>query len=132
MSEFHDGHGKSAKVISIFVTYRPDIFLFHEALYSLSNQVHTSIIVDNSTQSNLEYDSENILVLALNENVGIAAAQNIGIQKAIELGADYIILSDQDTVYPSNYVAAMLPVFDDYAKACVVVPKFVDSMKKRC
>lgn len=79
MSKFYESHGKSAKVISVFVTYSPDIFLFHEALYSLSNQVHTSIIVDNSTQSNLEYDSENILVLALNENVGIAAAQNIGI-----------------------------------------------------
>lgn len=117
-------------IVSIYVTFNPDIALFDKTLYSLIDQVDISIIVDNSPKSTLECDSENILILALNENVGIAAAQNIGIQKAIELGADYIILSDQDTVYPSDYVADMLPVFDDYAKACVVVPKFVDSMKK--
>jgi len=117
-------------IISVYVTYNPNIPLLERAIESLIEQVDYAIVVDNSPQSTLELRSDKVIIEPLGENIGIAAAQNIGIRKAIEFGAEYIVLSDQDTVYPADYVASMLPVFEQFPDACVAVPKFVDAMKK--
>ena len=117
-------------IISIYVTFNPNIPLLEKAIESLIAQVDYAIVIDNSAQSTLDLKYEKVIVEPLGDNIGIAAAQNIGIRKAIDLGAEYIVLSDQDTVYPSDYVSSMVPVFEEFPKACVVVPKFVDAMKK--
>lgn len=116
-------------IISIYVTYNPNIPLLEKAIDSLIEQVDYAIVVDNSPEPSLGFRNERVIIEALGDNIGIAAAQNIGIRKAIELGAEYIVLSDQDTVYPESYVRSMLPVFKEFQDACVVVPKFVDAMK---
>jgi rhamnosyltransferase len=74
----------------------------------------------------------NLIIIGLGENHGIAYAQNRGIERAIELNAKFIILSDQDTIYPEKYVehnlfaynslrseniAALVPVYYDMEKA---------------
>lgn len=117
-------------IVSIYVTYNPSIPLLEMAIESLIEQVDFTIIVDNSPQSIPNLRNDKVFIEALGKNIGIAAAQNIGIRKAQELGAEYIVLSDQDTVYPVDYVASMLPVFEQFPNTCVVVPKFVDAMKK--
>jgi rhamnosyltransferase len=114
----------------VFVAFNPDAALLEKAIESLLNQVNFVIIVDNSPVSYLKFENEKVSIKILGENVGIAAAQNIGIAKSIELGAQYIVLSDQDSIYPENYIVSMLPVFDDFPSACAVVPKFVDTNKK--
>lgn len=119
-------------LVSIFVIYNPDIDHLTKAVESVIKQVDRVMIIDNSPEpfTNFpHFDSKNIDIQHLKENIGIAAAQNIGIKKAIGLGAEFILLSDQDTIYPSNYVSLMLPVFNKYDDTCVVVPKFVDSNK---
>ena len=65
-------------------------------------------------------------IIYLMKSKGIAHAQNIGIKKAIADGADYIILSDQDTIYPDNYVSEMLKCFTE-EKAAAAGLMFVDS-----
>ena len=50
----------------------------------------------------------NVELITLNENVGIAKTQNIAIKGDLENKADFILLSDQDTFYPDNYIAKML------------------------
>jgi len=116
-------------IVSVYVTYNPNVPLLEKAIDSLLSQVDCTIIVDNSPQSDLFFENEKVTVVTLNDNIGIAAAQNVGIGKAIEMGAEYIVLSDQDTIYPAGYVVSMLPVFEQFPKACVSVPKFVDAMK---
>ena len=117
-------------IIAVYVTYNPNIPLLERAIESLIEQVDYAIVVDNSPQSTLELRNDKVFIEALENNIGIAAAQNIGIRKAIALGAEYVVLSDQDTVYPDYYVALMLPVFKQFSKSCVAVPKFLDSKKK--
>jgi len=113
------------------VTYNPNITLLKNAVESLLNQVDYAILIDNSSNISYKFQNDKIITERLGINIGIAAAQNIGIRKAIEYGAEYIILSDQDTVYPGDYVRCMLPVFSQFPNACVVVPRFVDVIKKR-
>lgn len=90
------------------------------------------IIVDNSTVKNVDFFLElnNTKIFHLDENIGIAAAQNIGINKSIEQGADYIILSDQDTIYPVDYVEKMIEIFAFDEVAAAVAPRFIDVKKK--
>ena len=97
---------------AVFVTYRPDFSVFEQALDSIKNQVRTVYIVDNSASADvanklraLETRVPNACLLLLERNVGIAKAQNMGMAKAIEEGAQLSLLSDQDTIYPHDYVA---------------------------
>ena len=50
-------------------------------------------------------------LISLKENLGIAKAQNIGIKKALNENAEFILLSDQDTIYPVKYVERMIDAF---------------------
>lgn len=113
----------------VMVTYYPDRDLLKKSLLSLVDQVRRIILVSNyeDDYSNLGGD---LIHINLKENKGIAAAQNIGIKKAMENAADLILTSDQDTVYPHDFVkrivceyqrlqshdsliAAISPVFND-------------------
>lgn len=106
---------KKFKIYGIIVTYRPDIDLLKNCIYSIVNQLDKIIIVDNTPEkcTILEkiFNSENIEIVYLENNYGIAYAQNIGIKKAMEEKVDYILLSDQDTIYPADYVERMITCF---------------------
>ena len=123
-------------VYAIIVTYEPDVELLIKAIKRIDHQCSGIIVVDNGSK-NVEYllneiklNKINVDVLSLNENLGIATAQNTGIEKAIRCGADYIIFFDQDSDTPigfvdslvaeykklslvSNDVAAVGPIFKD-------------------
>ena len=97
--------------VAIVVTFQPDFSKLRICLESLLLQVSFIILIKNSPErfdiQNLA-DSQKIRVIQLDKNYGIAYAQNRGIEKALSLDADWILLSDQDTVYPPDYVSSML------------------------
>jgi len=104
------------KVEVVIITYYPNIEILNKTLNSLYSQVDKIYIVDNTpdkAESLNKFQNGKIDIIYLMENKGIAYAQNIGIKKAIEDEADYIILSDQDTVYPENYVSEILTCFNN-------------------
>ena len=69
-------------------------------------------------------------VIENGQNLGIAGAQNIGIKEAIELGADFICLFDQDSIVPKNYVNQMIQNFNELRdkKVGLITPKIFDSL----
>lgn len=123
-------------VYAVIVTYEPDVNSLISAIKKINEQCSGVIIVDNGS-SNLglllneaKLKDVNIDVLSLNENAGIATAQNRGIEKAIKCGANYIIFFDQDSdtslgfvhslvaeykklSLTNNDVAAVGPIFKD-------------------
>lgn len=118
-----------SKTIAVMVTYNPDQTLLANVVGSLAAQVNRCIVVDNSPYPNesLEYlPFPNLQIIPLGENTGIAYAQNIGIRKALENGADYILLSDQDTLFPANYVESMLASFPKNQPIATMAPLFKD------
>lgn len=99
------------KLDMVLVTYNPDLELLKLVLDSITPQVRTTYIIDNGSQlSNdlINLSADNIKVLLLNDNKGIAFAQNIGIKESIKDQSDFILISDQDTIYPSDFVGKML------------------------
>lgn len=106
----------SLDVDLVVVTYFPDRKRLKEGLVSLLGQVRNLILVSNNPDDFSDLALP-VIHLDLNENMGIGFAQNIGIQKALTLGAQFVITSDQDTVYPKGYVKSLLEVFENLTRA---------------
>lgn len=120
------------KIDAVIVTYNPDLEKLKHCILSIYSQVRKVWLVDNATKG-FEVD---ILGLAadvdlecinLETNTGIAFAQNIGIKRVLENGAEYILLSDQDSFYPDNYIGDMYSIFMKIqGEIAAVAPLFHD------
>lgn len=120
------------KVYCILVAYHPRERVLRAALHSIRSQTSHIIVVDNSDGAVNAPDVAPALYLPLGRNMGIAAAQNRGISQALSQGADYVWLSDQDTIYPRDFLGRMLAA----AAACkaeglniaAIAPAFFDTV----
>jgi rhamnosyltransferase len=87
------------QIAAIVVTYKPDLRHLTKLLTSLREHAQWLIIVDNGATTDIvSLLDDNDIFISLNENLGLAAAQNIGIERALTLGAEFIYLSDQDSL----------------------------------
>jgi rhamnosyltransferase len=108
------------KIAAVVVTYHPDE-LFPERMERLAQQVDSRIIVDNHSGARAVamlrgIASRQRAKLLLNpENLGIAAALNIGVETAIADGYEWALLLDQDTVVGEDIVETLAKVYEDFA-----------------
>lgn len=118
-------------IYCIFVYYKGGGDIFYRSILSLKDQCSV-VSVYNSTFNDemLREDfGTRFHSLQLLENVGVGSGQNFGINYALHAGADYILLSDQDTVYPPNYVADMVACLEKLkmrGKIAAVCPNFFE------
>ena len=97
----------------IIVTYQPEIEKLKQVVQSIATNNCQIIIVDNTDGKTEFVDFPRHHTIYLNNNKGISYAQNVGIRLAIEKGADYIWLSDQDTIYSNDFLEKMLAAAAD-------------------
>ena len=93
-------------IIAVVVSFKPDILLFEKTIKSLSIQFKKIVVVHNGPRfqnTPLFLNSKHINLIALNKNKGLATAFNIGINKAIAMGARTIYHSDQDSLLPNSF-----------------------------
>ena len=118
-------------VIAVIVTYKPDLFVLDRLLNALAGQVDSVVIVDNgsSIEKRLSPDSYlplKVTAISLNENMGIALAQNKGIEFARRIQAGFVLLMDQDSMPEPGMVQALLSAALEKS-AGAVGPRYVDS-----
>lgn len=123
-------------IFSITVTYNPDIDLLKRQLSSLSDNIENIIIVDNGSLNHNEIEllsqelCLNIRCVFLDKNYGLAYAQNVGIDQAINAGAEYILLLDQDSVLDKGFIKEIYSIYTQLAnegvKVGAVGPTFYD------
>jgi rhamnosyltransferase len=105
-------------VCAVVVTYHPDSE-FPERLARILPQVGALVIVDNgSNETELkmlrEVSAKSSITLVPNaENLGIARALNIGIQRAA-LKSSWALLLDQDTLVDGDMVQRLLAVYASF------------------
>lgn len=90
-----------SSIAVIIVLYKNDNFNYLEINHN-SGDIKI-ILVDNTPGRNLNLQDSNLYYIPLRENNGIAEAQNIGIEKALELNCDYAVFFDHDSIIPSNF-----------------------------
>lgn len=99
------------------VLYRPGLEVV-DNIRSWAGQVENVYAVDNSETSDPAFgtwvtDLRNVTYISQGENLGIAMALNIGAERAIEQGYDFLLTMDQDSVAVADMVALMLECLDD-------------------
>lgn len=118
------------KIFAIVITYQPDIPILCRVISSIEKQVQGICIIDNGglIENELPKTSCEILIKHLNENQGIAKATNEGIKILLEKSADYVLLSDQDTIYPEGYVESFsqYAISNNIEKIAAFAPVFFD------
>ncbi|MFN2199748.1 MAG: glycosyltransferase family 2 protein [Caldilineaceae bacterium] len=126
---------RSPRVVAIVVTFEPDPADLNTVLAALRPQVAAMVVVDNGSRdvAGLTLPTaarQPIHWVRLGENLGIAAAQNRGIEWARVHGADYVLLSDQDSEPAPDMVRQLLSAARELARQGVplglVAPDFVD------
>lgn len=121
-------------ISAIVVLFHPNKDKVLELINCLCGQVDFVIVVDNTPIKNdnsygfEEY--EKIFLISNGENIGLAKAQNKGLSKAIDLGADYFILFDQDSSVQDDFCESLLATYKKlelvYNKIAAVGPCFLD------
>lgn len=92
------------KIAAIVVSYNPDESDLLSLCKVINNQVNKVFIVDNTPNQLVflnDYSGLNVEKIHLNENKGIAYAQNIALRLAVKEGFTDFVLFDQDSI-PSN------------------------------
>jgi rhamnosyltransferase len=127
------------RVAAIVVTYSPDLASLNQLLNALTGQVEAVIVIDNDSCAEArswlsERCGDRLEVRFLSENQGVAAAQNIGIARARELGAKFVVLFDQDSLPEPDMVARLIEVAEGESAAgrrlAAVGPRYFDVVQR--
>lgn len=107
----------------IIVTYEPELEHLNQFAEKAEAAGFIPIIVDNSEKQRVKSEqvSENSIIIGLQGNQGIAAAQNRGISYALQMGADIIGFFDQDSLADAQLIEK-LTAFVVQNGNCVAAP----------
>lgn len=85
------------------------------------------IVVDNGSADDsvtaIKKRFPDVDVISSKANLGFAQGNNIGIKFALEKGADYIVVLNNDTIQDTNLLRELQLVLEDNPKAAITVPK---------
>jgi GT2 family glycosyltransferase len=104
------------------------------SLLAINDQRIQIVLVDNhstdDSASLLKEKFNQIPILISDMNNGYAGGMNIGIRYALDNNADYIILSNNDIEYPSNFLEPMLQLIQSEQSIGIVSPKVLYSLDR--
>ncbi len=100
-----------------------------EALESLGNADypnHKIILLDNASQDGsveaIRSNYPGVHVIKLNENLGYAGNNNVGIQAAIEMGAAWVLVLNEDTVLAPDCISRLVSAAETDDQVGIVGP----------
>ena len=105
------------KIGAIIVLYNPSHDILRRNIDAIIRQVDLLWISDNTPggykriHEIIDLYSDKVKYALMNGNVGIAKAQNAGIQYAIDNHFDFVYFLDQDSISPNGIVVTLLELF---------------------
>lgn len=87
-----------------------------ESLLGLKYSNYRIVIVDNASEDNsasvLKYSFPNVKIIQNEDNLGFSGGNNVGIRYALQEGAEYIWLLNNDTIVDEYSLASLIRVGD--------------------
>lgn len=110
------------EIAYIVILYKPDLKVLEHNISNSGLSHKNFILIDNTDDSDLSQGIsnlfENVTYVANRKNFGIASAQNIGIQIAINKNYEFIVFFDQDSIIPNNYHRDIVEEYTRIEKQC--------------
>lgn len=89
-----------------------------------SNFTFFTIIIDNGSENVLKIEeSEGVKNIRLEENLGFTGGYNLGMRMALEEGATYVMIVNNDTILDPDMLQNMITVLENDTSIGVTVPK---------
>lgn len=90
-------------------------------------ELHT-VVVDNCPSDPIKIEISDFKELKLEvifneKNLGFSGGNNVGIKYALENGADYVVIQNNDTLVHKNYLEEMVRLAEEKELAGAIVPK---------
>jgi rhamnosyltransferase len=127
-------------VCAVIVSYHPEPAAMLGLIAAVLPQVGAVVLVDNASSGDWQRALAQALsaaggaLLGQPHNLGLAAAQNVGIEWARSGGYRHVLLLDQDSVPGDGMVASLLQALQDLSSAGTVAavgPRFHDLREDR-
>jgi len=130
---YADGKNKSgnhhpARVFAVVLTHNhyTDTYECLKSVLAMQHQDMQVVLVDNastdSTPINIRQDFPQIHVIENPANLGVPAGYNVGFKYALETGAEYILMLNNDTVVSVDMLAELLAIAENDPKSAIVMP----------
>ena len=121
-------------ISTIIITYNPNKSVLLKLINTCLEAVQHVIIVDNGSSENLAFvlngRSDRLIYIGLDQNYGIAKAQNVGIIKAKEFNSYAVILFDQDSNPTLETIEKLIVTSDNlissYKRIACVGPQYYE------
>jgi rhamnosyltransferase len=99
----------SLAITAVIPAFHPNPTRFAKVLSALAPQCDRIVVVDNGGARGIAAEASGRVGVALEilgegKNLGVAAAQNLGIRRALESGAEAVLFMDQDSVAHADMV----------------------------
>lgn len=129
------GSRAEASVCAVVVTCHPQVGVLSELLAAVAPQVVTVLVVDNGSPPETLRPLRNATAndgvswLELGENIGVAAAHNLGIAWARRRGFSFVLLLDHDSIPAADMVVKLLDGYREASqrdRVAAVGPAYVD------
>jgi GT2 family glycosyltransferase len=105
----------------------PDTIECLASVAGLSYQNYQTIVVDNGSKDNsvraIRAAFPGVNLIALPENLGYAAGNNVGILQAVNSGADYLFVLNNDTLLTPDILQQLVKVAEANPQVGMVGPK---------
>jgi rhamnosyltransferase len=108
---------------AIIVLFNPDNSETQKVVEVIQRQVNVVCLVDNSINNHQQWYEEisHVTYIHIGKNIGIAAAQNVGIKALSKKGCDMVLLCDQDSMPTKDTVAKLVSALNALqAKDCKI------------
>lgn len=120
---------KKVSIVTLNYNTEKDTKAFLKSLEKLKTPGFTFdvIVVDNASKTLFTLDKAEqksyITIIRSELNTGFAGGNNIGMSRALERGADYVLCVNNDTIVHPDMLKNLLAVLDSDAKIGVTTPK---------
>jgi rhamnosyltransferase len=121
-------------VCAVIITYNPGPTII-DNVAEIASQADQVVVVDNASVNETGRRLQNLearfgcRVIRNRQNLGIAAALNLGVQYALEAGFNWICTFDQDSRVSEGFISKMLEAYQQAPhpdKIALIVPTYID------
>ena len=114
-------------IVAVVLTYAAPEGMVEACVDSLlaADHLHLVVVVDNGDRAAARLADRPVEVVVTGDNLGFAGGMNVGIRRALALGAEHVLILNDDVVVEPGFVAPLVGALRADERLGVVQPKLL-------